>query len=132
MLLLMWSCFAAFSRGANDIPKATAFISVAYGSPILVRVIVGIGTILGLLILGRRVIGTVGLNLTKLNPITALSAQVANASTTFIGTLLGLPLSGTHILVGAVIGVGLTKGIWVNVKGLREILSISLATFLLR
>jgi len=130
VLLLIASCFTAFSRSANDIAKATAFFSVIYGSPLLVRFVGGVGMMLGLLVLGRRVIKSVGLNLTKLNPMTALSAQVTTALTIFIGTFLGLPLSTTHILVGAVIGVGLTKGIWMNVKGLKEILYASIATFL--
>jgi PiT family inorganic phosphate transporter len=129
MMLLIWSCFTAFSRGANDIGNATALISAVYGNPLMIRLMGGLAMAFGLLILGTRVTKSVGLNLVNLNPTTALSAQIAIALTVFIGTVFGLPLSGTHILVGAVIGVGLHKKIWINVKGLGEILSMWVFTF---
>ncbi len=47
-----------------------------------------------------------------------------------VGTYFGIPLSGTHVLVGAVVGLGLSKGIWVNVKGVKEITYTWIATFL--
>jgi PiT family inorganic phosphate transporter len=129
VLLLLWSCISAFSRGANDIANATAFLGVVIEAPLLVRIIGGGGLILGLLVLGRRVLRSVGRDPVKLDPVLALSVEVAVAVITLGSTLAGLPVSGTHILIGAIIGVGVAKGIWINVKGLREILYTWLATF---
>ncbi|MCD6469424.1 inorganic phosphate transporter [Candidatus Bathyarchaeota archaeon] len=130
-LLLAWTSLTAFSRGANDIGNATAFLSAAVSQdPLLIRIIVGIGWIFGLTILGRRVIKSVGLNLVNLDPMTALVAQISVALTMFIGTLMGLPLSGTHVLVGAITGLGLAEGTWINIKGLKEIFYTWIATFI--
>ena len=127
--LVMWSCVHAFSWGANDIGTATAFLSVIYGNSLLVRIVVGLGMLLGSMVLGKRVTRSVGLKLVRLDPVMALSAEMTVAIIMLFGTLLGLPLSGTHILVGAVIGVGSARGIWINVKGLKQIVATWLATF---
>jgi len=127
--LVIWSCVYAFSWGANDIAAATAFFSVIYGNSLLVRIVVGLGMLLGSMFLGRRVTRSVGLKLVRLDPVMALSAEMTVAIIMLLGTLLGLPLSGTHILVGAVIGVGSARGIWINVKGLKQIVATWLATF---
>ncbi|MCW4020858.1 MAG: anion permease [Candidatus Bathyarchaeota archaeon] len=129
--LLFWVSLSSFSGGANDVANATAFLSALpeYNS-FLVRAFAGIGMIVGLLILGRKVIRSVGLNLVELNPITGLAMQISVALTMFAGTWIGLPLSGTHVLVGAVTGLGLAEGVWINTKGLKEILYTWVATFL--
>lgn len=128
--LLFWVALTSFSRGANDVGNATALISgIPFFSPSITRVLTGFGMSVGLVVIGKRVIQSVGTGLVKLDPITALSAQIAVASTMFIGTLLGLPLSGTHILVGAVVGLGVSEGKWVNVKSVREITYMWVATF---
>jgi PiT family inorganic phosphate transporter len=129
VLLLIWSCISSFSRGANDISNATAFLGVVIDAPLLVRTIGGGGLMLGLLVLGRRVLKSVGRDLVKLDPVMALSVEVAVALITLVSTLAGLPVSGTHILIGAIIGVGTARGIWINIKGLKEILFTWLATF---
>ncbi|MBO3832257.1 MAG: inorganic phosphate transporter [Candidatus Brockarchaeota archaeon] len=131
VLLLLCSCFTAFSRGANDVPNATAFLSTVYGDPLLIRFIGGAGMALGLMALGRRVIRTVGFNLTRLDPVAALSAQASVMLILLTGTLLGIPLSATHILIGAVTGVGLTRRVWVNIEKIREIMYAWVATFLI-
>lgn len=130
VLLLLFSCLAAFSRGANDVPNATAFLSTLYGEPLLARFIGGMGMALGLMILGRRVIRSVGFNLTKLDLVAALSAQVSLTLILTTGTLLRIPLSATHILIGALTGVGLTRRVWVNVGKIRGIMYMWVATFL--
>ncbi len=127
--LLIWSGIFAFSVGANDIGKATAFLSVVYGNSLLVRVVVGVGLLLGSIILGKRVTRSIGLKLAKLDPITALSAETTTALIMLFGTVLGLPLSGTHILVGAVIGVASAKGVWMDIRGLKQIVFTWLATY---
>jgi len=130
LLLLFCSCFTAFFRGANDVPNATAFLSIVYGDPLLVRFIGGIGMALGLMILGRKVVRSIGFNLTKLDPVAALSSQVSVMLILFTGTLLGIPLPATHILIGAVTGAGLTRKVWVNIKKIKEIMYSWVATFL--
>jgi len=123
VLLAIWTAYTAFFRGANDIANATGFLSYVSGHPILTRVICGAGMALGLLILGRRVIKSVGVQLVELDPFSALCAQVSVAITLCIGTLLALPLSGTHVLVSAVLGIGVARKSWINIKGLKEILA---------
>ncbi|MGD2200755.1 MAG: inorganic phosphate transporter [Candidatus Bathyarchaeota archaeon] len=128
--LAFWVLLTSFSRGANDIANATAILGDVAGlNPLVLRGLVAVGMALGLIVVGRKVIRAVGVDLVKLDPISALSSQIAVALTMLIGTYLGIPLSGTHILVGAVVGLGVSKGIWVNLKGVREITYTWLATF---
>ena len=71
----------------------------------------GVGIVFGLSMLGARVIKTIGSKITELTPSLAFSANIAAASTVVAATYLGFPISTTHTLVGAVIGVGLAKGV---------------------
>ena len=128
-LLLIWASYTSFFRGANDIANATAFLSVVYENPLAVRLVSGFGMALGLIMLGRRVVKSVGVELVELTPTMGLAIQISTALTVSIGTLMGLPLSGTHILVMAVAGIGVAKKIWINVKGLKEILVTWIITF---
>lgn len=128
--LMFWVALTSFSRGANDVGNATALIGgIPFFTPTITRILTGFGMSVGLVVVGKRVIQSVGTGLVKLDPITALSAQIAVASTMLIGTVLGFPLSGTHILVGAVVGLGVSDGKWVNVKSVREITYMWVATF---
>jgi len=129
IFLLIWTLITAFFRGANDIANATAFISIVYGESLYIRVINGIGMALGLIILGRRVIKSVGNTLIELTPLTALSVQISVALIMSIGTLLGIPISGTHVLVSSIVGTGLIRKVWINIKGLKEILFTWIITF---
>ncbi len=129
LIVLAWAAFTSFSRGGNDVANATAFLVTVYPDPFVVRLIGGIGMALGLLILGRRVVKNVGNELVEITPLTGLAVQVSVALVLFVGTLLGLPLSGTHILVGAVAGIGLARKVWINIKGLKEIALTWVATF---
>ncbi|RLE64796.1 MAG: hypothetical protein DRJ38_04885 [Thermoprotei archaeon] len=129
LTLLAWASYTSFFRGANDIANATAFLSAVYENPFMVRLISGLGMALGLVMLGRRVVKSVGVELVELTPVMGLAIQISVALTVSIGTLLGLPLSGTHILVMAVAGIGVAKKIWINVKGLKEILATWIITF---
>ena len=131
VLLAFWVLLTSFSRGANDIGNATAMLGEVAGlNPLAVRGFIAAGMALGLFVVGRKVIQAVGVDLVNLDPISALSSQIAVAFTMLAGTYLGIPLSGTHVLVGSVVGLGLSKGIWVNVKGVKEITYTWIATFL--
>ncbi len=129
LTLLAWASYTSFFRGANDIANATAFLSAVYENPLMVRLISGFGMALGLVMLGRRVVKSVGVELVELTPVMGLAIQISVALTVSIGTLMGLPLSGTHILVMAVAGIGVAKRIWINIKGLKEILATWIVTF---
>ncbi len=129
LLLLLWASLTAFSRGANDVANATAFLLSIIDDPFLVRLIGGGGMAIGLFILGRRVVRNVGSELVELDPLTGFSVQMATALILTIGTYLGLPLSGTHILVSAIAGVGLAKKTWINTNNLGTIILTWLATF---
>ncbi|RLE61091.1 MAG: hypothetical protein DRJ35_01395 [Thermoprotei archaeon] len=128
-MLFTWAGLTAFSRGANDVANATAFIIPFFENVNFARILGGAGMAIGLFILGRRVVKNVGLELVELDPLTALGVQLVTALILTIGTLLGLPLSGTHILVSAIIGAGLAKRVWVNTTNLKEILATWVGTF---
>jgi PiT family inorganic phosphate transporter len=70
-----------------------------------------VGVISGLLIYGRKVIETVGSSITALTPSRAFAATLAAATTVVVATSTGIPVSATQTLVGAVLGVGLARGI---------------------
>ena len=70
-----------------------------------------VGVISGLLMYGRKVIETVGSSITALTPSRAFAATLAAATTVVVATSLGIPVSATQTLVGAVLGVGLARGI---------------------
>jgi len=82
----------------------------------------GCGIILGLITLGYRVMLTVGKKITELTPSRGFCAQLAAASTVVIASRTGMPVSTTHILVGAVLGVGLARGL--GALDLRVVLNI--------
>ena len=123
VLMLITASAMAFAHGSNDVANAigpmSAIISVtsegAIGSKAAVSpwvlLLGGIGIVFGLAMLGGRVIKTVGSKITTLTPSLGFSAEMAAASTVVAASYLSLPISTTHTLVGAVIGVGLAKGI---------------------
>ncbi len=111
----------AFSHGSNDIANAvgpfaavvdvirsqTINAKAAVPTPILVMC--GIALIVGLWFIGRKVIRTVGEGLTKMHPASGFAAELASACVVMAASLLGLPVSSTHILIGAVLGVGMVN-----------------------
>ena len=123
VLMIVTASAMAFAHGSNDVANAigpmSAIISVASEGAIGAKAAVspwvllvgGIGIVFGLATLGGRVIKTVGSKITLLTPSLGFSATMAAASTVVAATYIGFPISTTHTLVGAVIGVGLTKGV---------------------
>ena len=123
ILMIVTASAMAFAHGSNDVANAigpmSAIISVttegAIGAKSAVSpwilLIGGVGIVFGLAMLGGRVIKTVGSKITALTPSLGFSAEMAAASTVVAATYLGFPISTTHTLVGAVIGVGLAKGV---------------------
>lgn len=111
----------AFSHGSNDIANAigpfvaildvlrsgTLEASAAVPGPAMIAF--GISLVVGLWFIGRNVIRTVGTNLTKMHPSSGFAAELAAAMVVMTASVLGLPVSSTHILIGAVLGIGLAN-----------------------
>ncbi len=111
----------AFSHGSNDIANAlgpfvavldvlkTNSISEESAVALPVMVAMGVALIAGLWFIGRFVIRTVGSGLTKMHPASGFAAELSAAAVVMGASVLGLPVSSTHILIGAVLGVGLVN-----------------------
>jgi len=123
VLMVVTACGMAFAHGSNDVANAigpvAAVISVvstgAVGQnapiPPWVLLLGGVGIVIGLATFGRRVIATVGSRITHLTPSRGFAAELAAASTIVFASGTGMPISTTHTLVGAVLGVGMARGI---------------------
>ena len=123
ILMVVTACSMAFAHGSNDVANAigplAAVISVARTGivgaqaalPIWVLLVGGIGIVVGLATFGKHVIATVGKKITQLTPSRGFAAELAAATTIVIASGTGIPISTTHTLVGAVLGVGLARGI---------------------
>ncbi|AWY20644.1 inorganic phosphate transporter [Moraxella bovis] len=115
------ACAFAFSHGSNDIANAVGpFVAImdvirenaiatkaTVPAPVLVTF--GVSLIVGLWFIGKEVIQTVGTNLTEMHPASGFSAELAAAAVVMGASSLGIPVSSTHILVGAVLGIGLVN-----------------------
>jgi len=122
-LQVVTACYVAFAHGANDVANAAgpvaALVQIHDMGELVAEVpvpgwillLTAAGIVLGLATWGYRVIKTVGEALTELTPTRGFSAEFGAATTVLIASLLGMPVSTTHTLVGAVIGVGLARGI---------------------
>ena len=86
----------------NEITSETAV-------PLAVMVTMGVALISGLWFIGRYVIQTVGHGLTKIHPASGFAAELSAAAVVMGASMLGLPVSSTHILIGAVLGVGIVN-----------------------
>jgi PiT family inorganic phosphate transporter len=123
VLQVLTACAVAFAHGSNDVANSIGPLAaiihlskgLAYeGRAVLepwMLVVGGVGIVLGLATWGYRVMETVGRKITELTPSRGFSAELAAALTIVLASRLGIPVSTTHILVGAVFGVGLARGI---------------------
>jgi len=121
-LQVLTACYVAFAHGANDVANAigplAAIFSVVKTKSVALQVEVpfwmlfigGIAVGGGLLAFGARVMETIGKNITEITPIRGFCAEFGAATTILICSRLGLPVSTTHVLVGAVVGVGIMRG----------------------
>ncbi len=123
-MMIFTACAMAFAHGSNDVangigPLAAIVSTVNSGGailqestlPIWILLVGGLGIVTGLVTMGYRVMRTIGKKITELTPTRGFCAELAAASTVVIASGTGLPVSTTHILVGAVMGVGLARGI---------------------
>lgn len=134
MLQILSASYVAFAHGANDVanaigPVAAALdilrnghLSVTSNIPTWLLAMGGIGIVIGLATWGWRVMETIGKKITALTPTRGFAAEFGAAITILFASKLGLPISTTHCIVGAVLGVGLAKGISaLNLRTLRDI-----------
>ncbi len=133
-LQILSAAFVAFAHGANDVANAvgplaaivtvvkTGMISLKSPVPAWVLLLGGLGIVIGLATWGWRVMLTIGKKITELTPTRGFSAEFAAAITIILASKLGIPISTTHTLVGAVLGVGMARGFTaLNLKVLRNI-----------
>lgn len=118
------SIYLAFTWGANDVANATGVITgTGVMSSNQAALFGGIAIIIGIVTLGRKVIQTVGFSITRLAPLMAIVAELASGLNVHLYTMFGIPVSTSHSIVGAIVGVGLVKGIrTVNKKIVSEII----------
>lgn len=124
VLMIFTAIAMAFAHGSNDVANAIGPVAAVVGivqsggdilsksaTPVWILILGGAGIIFGLVTYGHKVIATVGSGITELTPSRGFAATLAAASTVVIASGTGLPISTTHTLVGAVLGVGLARGI---------------------
>lgn len=123
VLMMITACAMAFAHGSNDVANAigpvAAVINIAQSGevgqksnlPLWVLVLGGVGIVFGLATYGKKVIQTVGNGITQLTPSRGFAATLGAAITVVLASGTGLPISTTHTLVGAVLGVGIARGI---------------------
>ena len=134
-LMVFTSCAVAFAHGSNDVANAigplaavnqatSQLLNQPYSleTPLWILFLGAAGIVVGLATLGYRVMKTIGEKIVTLSPSKGFSAQLAAALTVVIASQLNMPVSTTHTLVGAVIGIGLVEGIGsINVKSVQTI-----------
>ena len=124
ILMIFTACGMAFAHGSNDVanavgPVAAVVSTVQSGGLIGAQAIMpwwvlgigAVGIVVGLATYGWRVIQTIGKKITELTPSRGFAAELAAASTVVLASATGMPISTTHTLVGAVLGVGLARGV---------------------
>jgi PiT family inorganic phosphate transporter len=133
-LQVFTACYIAFAHGANDVANAigpvaaifsivqTKTIIMKVGVPSWILMLGGFGIVVGLSTYGYKVIETIGKKITEITPTRGFSAEFATATTVLVFSKLGMPISTTHTMVGAVIGVGFARGIaTLNLRVIRNI-----------
>ncbi len=137
-LQILSACFVAFAHGANDVANAigpfAAVVSLAREGagaleaktavPMWILFVGGAGIVAGLSMWGWRVMATIGEKITELTPSRGFAAEFAAATTIVLASRLGIPISTTHTLVGAVLGVGVARGMEsLNRRVVRDIVT---------
>ena len=142
VLMIITACAMAFAHGSNDVANAigplAAIVAIVQSGgevaqksvlPIWILLIGALGIVAGLGMYGHRVMATVGSGITQLTPSHGFAATLAAATTVVLASGTGLPISTTHTLVGAVLGVGLARGIAaINLKVVGKIFASWLIT----
>jgi len=129
------AAFVAFAHGSNDVanavgPMAAVLETIKGGVsakaplPYWVLLSGGVFIVIGLATYGYKVIKTVGTKITEITPTRGFAAEIGAAATIIIASSLGLPISTTHVLIGAVIGIGFARGVSaLNLSVLKKIVA---------
>ncbi|GLU21681.1 hypothetical protein SLE2022_378080 [Rubroshorea leprosula] len=130
------ACFMSFAHGGNDVSNAigplASALSILHGGASGTEIVIptdvlawgGFGIVAGVMMWGYRVIATIGKKITELTPTRGFAAEFAAASVVLFASKLGLPISATHTLVGAVMGVGFARGLnSVRAETVKEIVA---------
>ncbi|VEI57919.1 putative phosphate permease [Pasteurella multocida] len=142
ILMLLTACAMAFAHGSNDVANAIGPLSavvsiVEHGGQILPKTqlawwilpLGAAGIMVGLIVMGYKVMATIGTGITDLTPSRGFAAQFATALTVVVASGTGLPISTTQTLVGAVLGVGFARGIAaLNLNVIRNIIASWIVT----
>lgn len=141
VLVVITSCSVAFAHGANDVANAigplAAVIEIIKTNAIpkqvevelWILVLGGTGIIIGLATFGYKVMSMVGTNITEITPSRGVAADIGATVTVLVCSNMGLPVSTTHTLVGAILGVGLARGFpAINIKVVTRIFGSWVAT----
>ncbi len=123
-MMIFTACAMAFAHGSNDVangvgPLAAVVaivrsggeVTASAGLPVWILALGGIGIVVGLWTYGRRVMQTIGKNITPLTPNRGFCVTLAASATVVLASRTGLPVSTTHIAVGSVVGVGLARAV---------------------
>lgn len=122
-LVIISSCAVAFAHGANDVANSvgplaavanilrTGTVEMKVPVPMWILMLGGAGIVFGLATYGYRVMATVGTKITEITPTRGVAADIAATATVLICTRMKLPVSTTHTLVGAIMGIGLARGL---------------------
>ncbi len=122
-LVIVSSCAVAFAHGANDVANSvgplaavanilrTGTVEMKVPVPLWILMLGGGGIVLGLGTFGYKVMDTVGTKITEITPSRGVAADIAATATVLVCTRLKLPISTTHVLVGAILGIGLARGL---------------------
>ena len=123
-LMIITACAMAFAHGSNDVANAIGPLAAVYSIvesggeivsksvlPSWILLVGGGGIVFGLTTFGYRVMKTIGKSITELTPSRGFAAELAAATTVVFASYTGLPVSTTQVLVGAVLGVGIARGL---------------------
>lgn len=134
-MVVLTSCSVAFAHGANDVANAigpvaavmdiirTGTVQMKVFVPLWILLLGGCGIVLGLAMYGYKVLHTIGTSITQLTPSRGVAADLATVTTVLVCTRMKLPVSTTHTIVGAIIGIGFARGLGaINGKVTRDIL----------
>ncbi|MCK5772350.1 MAG: inorganic phosphate transporter, partial [Thermoplasmata archaeon] len=122
-LLILTACYVAFAHGANDVANSIGPVAAIWSAardgtisstveiPPVILILGGAGIVVGISTWGYKVMTTIGKKITRITPTRGFAASFGGATSVLICSFLGIPVSTSQIIVGAVIGVGLAGGI---------------------
>lgn len=122
--LALVTCYGAYSLGANNVANVTGvYVTAGVTGKFTAALIGSIAIAIGILTFSRNVIHTVGSRIVPLDPFASLVVILAEAITLNVYAVIGVPVSASQAVVGAVVGIGLVKGTWtINTRVLLRVL----------